>query len=102
MSKESSVTQETVLKIAHLARIRLSEEDIIPLTHEMSSILHWINQLNTVDTSSTPPLLTPLQDFFPSTPLRPDHITDGNIVEKVLSNAPEVALDMFVVPKVVE
>ncbi|HQS84931.1 MAG: aspartyl/glutamyl-tRNA(Asn/Gln) amidotransferase subunit C [Alphaproteobacteria bacterium 16-39-46] len=102
MSDASAVTKETVLKIAKLARIEISEKDIPPLVQEMCGILRWIECLNRVDTSSTPPLSTPLQELNISQPLRIDTVTDGNIVGKILSNAPEVALDMFVVPKVVE
>lgn len=98
----NAVTKETVLKIAKLARIEISEKDIAPLAQELSGILHWIEQLNAVDTTSNPPLSTPLQELNISQPLRIDTVTDGNIVGKILSNAPEVALDMFVVPKVVE
>ena len=102
MANTSAVTKDTVLKIAKLARIEISEKDISPLVEELSGILGWIEQLNAVDTSSNPPLSTPLQEMNISQPLRMDAVTDGNIVEKILSNAPEVALDMFVVPKVVE
>ena len=102
MSTESVVTKDTVLKIAQLARIEISEKDVAPLVQELSGILHWIERLNGIDTTSTPPLSTPLQDLNISQPLRCDAVTEGNIVEKILSNAPEVALNMFVVPKVVE
>ncbi|MBS0185327.1 MAG: Asp-tRNA(Asn)/Glu-tRNA(Gln) amidotransferase subunit GatC [Proteobacteria bacterium] len=102
MSTTSSVTKDTVLKIAKLARIEISEKEVPLLVQELDGILHWIDRLNQVDTTTTPPLSTPLQELHTSQPLRPDHVTDGNIVEKILSNAPEVVLNMFVVPKVVE
>jgi len=102
MSTSSSVTKDTVLKIAKLARIEISEKEVPLLAQEIGAILHWIDRLNQVNTKATPPLSTPLQGGNISQPLRPDRVTDGNIVEKILSNAPEVALDMFVVPKVVE
>jgi Asp-tRNA(Asn)/Glu-tRNA(Gln) amidotransferase C subunit len=35
-------------------------------------------------------------------PFRPDQVTDGQCVDKILENAPEVTCNMFVVPKVVE
>lgn len=102
MPQASSVTHETVLKVSKLARIKISQEDIDHLSKEMSGILNWIDLLNSVDTSSVPPLSSPLQNISSLSSLREDIVTDGDIVEKILSNAPEVALDMFVVPKVVE
>lgn len=102
MSHETTVTKETVLKISKLARIGISEQDIPALSKEMGHILNWINLLNTIDTTSIPPLLTPLQDLGTLQTLREDRVTDGNIVEKILSNAPEACFNMFVVPKVVE
>lgn len=102
MPKESSITKETVLKVAKLARIKIEDGDALPLAQEMSGILKWINQLNTVNTDTVQPFASPIQEFVPSTPLRTDQVTDGNYVQKILSNAPQVELDMFVVPKVVE
>ena len=102
MSKDSTITKETVLKVAKLARIKIEDKDALPLALEMSGILTWINQLNAVNTDTAQPFASPIQEFVPSTPLRVDQINDGNYVQKILSNAPQVELDMFVVPKVVE
>lgn len=102
MSQDSFITKETVLKVARLARIKIKERDALPLAQEMSGILKWIDQLNTVNTDIVQPFANPIQEFVPSTPLRTDCITDGNYVQKILCNAPQVELDMFVVPKVVE
>jgi len=94
-----SLDQETVKRIATLARLKLTSDRMGPMQHDLNQILHFIDQLNEVDTSQVEPIAGVNTS---SMPLRKDEITDGDKVEKVLANAPEVACNMFVVPKVVE
>ncbi len=94
-----SMTKETVAKVARLARLKTTAEENEKLAGELESILGWIEQLNAVDTNGVEPMVSaiPHKAYH-----RPDEITDGDIVEKVLSNAPESAEGFYVVPKVVE
>lgn len=94
-----SLDQGTIIRIAKLARLKLSEERIAPMQKDLNRILDFIEQLGEVDTSHVKPMVGAETS---SMPMRDDEIKDGNYVEKVLSNAPEVACNMFVVPKVVE
>jgi len=94
-----SLDQEAVKRIATLARLKLSEDRIGPMQQDLNNILHFIDQLNEVDTSHTQEMVGGNKAIMP---FRPDQITDGYCVDKILSNAPDVACNMFVVPKVVE
>jgi len=94
-----SVDEGTVRKIARLARIKLKDDEVAPLARELSTILHWIEQLDAVDTSSVAPLASTVDAKLP---WRKDAVTDGGYSEKVLANAPEVAHGFFAVPKVIE
>lgn len=94
-----SLDQETVKRIATLARLKLRDDQIGPMQKDLNRILHFIDQLNEVDTSHVEALS---EVNTPSMPMRKDVIHDGDKVEKILANAPEVACNMFVVPKVVE
>lgn len=94
-----SLDQETVKRIATLARLKISTERIGPMQHDLNSILHFIDQLNEVEASHVDAMVGVTVD---SMPFRVDQVTDGNCAEKVLANAPEVMCNMFVVPKVVE
>jgi aspartyl-tRNA(Asn)/glutamyl-tRNA(Gln) amidotransferase subunit C len=94
-----SLDQETVKRIAILARLKLSSDRIGPMQQDLNRILHFIDQLNEVDTSQVEPIAGVNTQ---SMPFRKDEVTDGDKVEKILANAPEVACNMFVVPKVVE
>lgn len=94
-----SLDQKTVKRIVTLARLNLSDDRMGPMQQDLNQILQFIEQLNEVDTSHVEAIAGV---NIPSMPFRQDVVNDGNIVEKILSNAPEVACNMFVVPKVVE
>ncbi len=95
-----SVDTETVRRIARLARIRISDEELEPLARELSTILQWVTQLNEVDTDNVPPM-TSVEEDMPMKK-RKDVVTDGDCVEDILANAPAREGNFFVVPKVVE
>lgn len=94
-----SMDKATVRKIATLARLRVPEEDLDRLVGELGHILHWVEQLDEVDTGNVAPM-TGMRDA--KLPQRPDVVTDGGYPEKVLANAPEAQHGFFAVPKVVE
>jgi aspartyl-tRNA(Asn)/glutamyl-tRNA(Gln) amidotransferase subunit C len=93
------VDAATVRRIARLARIQVTDEEAKSLEKELSGILDWVKQLDEVDTSS----VETMTRVIPTTlKQRPDVVTDGNIADDVVANAPEHAGHFFVVPKVVE
>lgn len=94
-----SVDKETVRKVARLARIAMPEEKLEPMAQELSGILDWIEQLNEVDIEDVEAMTTPVKMALP---MREDKVTDGDIRDKVLANAPKTEDGFFVVPKVVE
>ncbi len=93
-----SLDEKTVKRIATLARLKLSEDRMGPMQQDLNRILQFIDQLNEVETSH----VVPMAGVNIPLPRRQDVINDGQYVEKILANAPEVACNMFVVPKVVE
>jgi aspartyl-tRNA(Asn)/glutamyl-tRNA(Gln) amidotransferase subunit C len=94
-----SLDKATVARIAALARIRVPEGELDGLAIELSNILGWIEQLNEVDTDGVPPMSQATDQKLRR---REDVVTDGDIAEKVLANAPEPRDGFFTVPKVVE
>ena len=94
-----SLDKDTVRRIAALARIKVDEAALDPLSGELNNILGWVEQLNEVDTEGVPPMTSVVEtELFQ----RSDRIDDGGKVEEILANAPEAAERFFVVPKVVE
>ncbi|WP_336489031.1 Asp-tRNA(Asn)/Glu-tRNA(Gln) amidotransferase subunit GatC [Methylobacterium nigriterrae] len=94
-----SVDAQTVRRIAHLARIAVSEEDVAPLQGELNAILAFVEQLGAVDVANVEPMtsVTPMR-----MKKREDVVTDGGRAEEVVANAPETEDHFFIVPKVVE
>ena len=93
------VDQKVVRKVAKLARIKVSAEDVTALEAELSAILSWVEQLNEVDTDNIEPM-TSVEDI--RCPQRLDEVTDGGYAEIITGNAPKQDDHYFVVPKVVE
>lgn len=93
------VDEATVWRIARLARIKITEAEAKSLKTELSGILNWVEQLDEVDTSSVEPLtrVVPIE-----LRQREDKITDGDIADEIVKNAPMIEDHYFVVPKVVE
>jgi aspartyl-tRNA(Asn)/glutamyl-tRNA(Gln) amidotransferase subunit C len=94
-----AVDAATVRKVARLARIAVPEEALAPMAQEISGILQWIEQLGEVDTDGVEPMTSAVAMTLP---LREDVVTDGDVVDKVVLNAPKTADGFFIVPKVVE
>lgn len=94
-----SVDLATVKRVAHLARIHVTDEEAEALRGELSAILGFVEQLNEVDVSDVEPMTSVLPMAMKK---REDRVTDGEIASEILSNAPAAAGRYFVVPKVVE
>ena len=94
-----SLTRENVAKVAKLARIRLEDSELDAMKEEINGILTWIDQLQQVNTDNIAAFTDQLEQDLPE---RQDIISDGDIVDQILANAPEKNHGMFAVPKVVE
>jgi len=94
-----SVDAQTVRRIAHLARIAVADDEVPHLQAELNAILAFVEQLAAVDVANIEPMtsVTPM-----AMKNRPDIVTDGEIAEQILRNAPATQDGFFLVPKVVE
>jgi len=94
-----SVDTNTVRKIASLARIAVTDGEVEAMTGELNNILGWVEQLGEVATDGVEPLAAVIPNHLR---LREDLITDGDIRDGVLANAPQAEHGFFAVPKVIE
>ncbi len=94
-----SIDIETARRVAKLARIRVEEEKLPALAQEFNTILGFIEQLNEVDIDGVEPMtsVTPMR-----LKRREDVVTDGDMQQRILQNAPDAREGFFAVPKVVE
>ena len=94
-----SVSREDIAKVATLARIRVSEEEIPRVTESINEILALVDKMQQQDTSDIEPLANP---HDATQQLREDIVTAVNERDKLLQNAPESENGLFLVPKVIE
>lgn len=94
-----SVDQATVRRIAHLARIAVSDEEVPHLQQELNAILAFVEELSGVDVSGVEPMtsVVPMKMVW-----RKDEVTDHAGAEAIVGNAPASEDHFFTVPKVVE
>jgi aspartyl-tRNA(Asn)/glutamyl-tRNA(Gln) amidotransferase subunit C len=94
-----SIDTATVRHIAHLARIAVADEEVERLKGEINDVLAFVDQLSEVDVAGVEPMtsVTPM-----AMKKRPDVVTDGEIADDIVKNAPAAQDHFFLVPKVVE
>ncbi|MGJ8585124.1 MAG: Asp-tRNA(Asn)/Glu-tRNA(Gln) amidotransferase subunit GatC [Marinosulfonomonas sp.] len=94
-----SIDTETAAHVAKLARIKVEQEDLPELAAAFNTIIGFVEQLNEVDVEGVEPMtsVTPMR-----LKRRKDEVTDGNMQDKILANAPDAREGFFAVPKVVE
>jgi aspartyl-tRNA(Asn)/glutamyl-tRNA(Gln) amidotransferase subunit C len=92
------IDRDQVLKIAKLARLQLSEQEISDFTGQLGSIFEFVEQLNKVDTSAIEPtcFMEPEHD-----PHRDDSEKPSLSVDEALKNGPSVKKGFFAIPKVI-
>jgi aspartyl-tRNA(Asn)/glutamyl-tRNA(Gln) amidotransferase subunit C len=94
-----SIDTATVRHIAHLARIAVTDDEVERLKGEINDVLAFVEQLSEADVASVEPMtsVTPM-----AMKKRPDVVSDGEIADDIVRNAPAAQDHFFLVPKVVE
>lgn len=98
-NKPTAIDAATVRRIAHLARIAVSEGELPALAADLARILAWVEVLSEVDTSQVAPMASVHDDVLR---WREDKVTDGGYAADIVANAPAKEAGFFAVPKVVE
>ncbi len=94
----SRIRPEEVREIAVLARLALTDAEIVRMTRDLDAILGHIDALRELDTTSTEPM-THAVPF--DCPLRPDVEEPPLSVDEALRNAPRRDQNFFQVPRIV-
>ncbi|MCU0975637.1 MAG: Asp-tRNA(Asn)/Glu-tRNA(Gln) amidotransferase subunit GatC [Steroidobacteraceae bacterium] len=95
-----TLTRRDVENIAHLARLRISEEELPAYAGSLSRIIDFVEQLASADTAEVAPLAHPLEDQVQR--LRPDAVTETDRRDLYQRNASQVEAGLYLVPKVIE
>jgi len=94
-----SLNQADLKKIAHLARINVSEQETKVLEEKLQGIMSLIDQMQNVDTDNVEPMSHAIEV---SQPLRDDIVKETDIRKDSLPLASEVHDSLFLVPQVIE
>jgi aspartyl-tRNA(Asn)/glutamyl-tRNA(Gln) amidotransferase subunit C len=99
-----SVDTATVAKIAALARIKVTDEEIAAMVPELNGILAWVEQLGEVNVEGIAPMTAVIPNLqrLRDDVIGADPLTGGDVRDKVFSNAPAGEHGFFGVPKVIE
>jgi aspartyl-tRNA(Asn)/glutamyl-tRNA(Gln) amidotransferase subunit C len=99
-----SIDRKQVAKIAALARIRMSDEELDRMVPELNGILKWVEQLGEVDCTGVEPMtaVIPNKLRLRDDVVDADPLTGGGVRDEVLANAPAAEHGFFAVPKVIE
>lgn len=94
-----SLSRQDVIKIAHLARLDITEAEVSATHESLSRILGLIEQMNAVDTRAVAPMAHP-QDA--RLRLRDDRVAESDQRDKFQQVAPATEAGLYLVPKVIE
>jgi aspartyl-tRNA(Asn)/glutamyl-tRNA(Gln) amidotransferase subunit C len=95
-----SLTRKDVEKIAHLARLSITEQEMPVYVTSLSSIVNFVDELSRAQTGDVLPMAHPLDGQHQR--LRVDAVSESDNREKYQANAPAVAAGLYVVPRVIE
>ena len=94
-----SLDLEQVRRIAHLARIEITDDEARNTLAQLVDIFGMIERMQAVDTTAIEPMADPLGG---TQRLRDDVVTEADQRASVMVNAPAQGHGLFVVPRVVE
>ncbi len=94
-----SLSKAEVENIAHLARLRLGDDELSNVIENLSRIIDFVDQLQAVDTAGVEPMAHPLEMVQR---LRDDAVTEQDQRDLYQANAPAVEAGLYLVPKVIE
>ncbi len=94
-----ALTRKQVENIAHLARLRFSDQEIPALTENLSRIIDFVDQLEAAPTGEVLPMAHPLDQ---AQRLRDDAVSESDERERFQANAPATEAGLYLVPKVIE
>lgn len=92
------LTKETVLKVAQLARLKLTDEQVESYRSDFEKILTYFEKIQALPTEGVAPLITP---HASPTYFREDHVVQNITVDEIMKNAPETKGNLYKVPPVV-
>ncbi|MEG6566891.1 Asp-tRNA(Asn)/Glu-tRNA(Gln) amidotransferase subunit GatC [Thermoanaerobacterium saccharolyticum] len=94
-----SITKDQVIHVSKLARLKFSDDELEKFSHQLDSIIKYVDKLNELNTDGVEPTahIVPISNVF-----REDVVVPSMDREKILMNAKEKEDGCFKVPKIIE
>jgi aspartyl-tRNA(Asn)/glutamyl-tRNA(Gln) amidotransferase subunit C len=96
------LTEQDVRRVAELANLALTGEEISRMAHDLGNILTYMDKLNELDTTAVEPMAQVLYDAGETATLREDRERSPLGNTAALANAPLAGAGYFKVPRVIE
>ncbi len=94
------ISKSIVKKIAHLARLYLTDKELAEQEEKLGTILTWVEQLSEINTDGTDPLYHPLEGSVQ--PKRADEVTEQNNRDELIALCSSHEAGLYLVPKVID
>jgi aspartyl-tRNA(Asn)/glutamyl-tRNA(Gln) amidotransferase subunit C len=96
------ITELEIQRVAQLANLALTGEEVVRMARDMSAILTYVDKLNELDTANVEPMAQVLYDAPETATLRDDVERPSLSNEEAVANAPAAGMGYFKVPRVIE
>lgn len=93
----STISRDDVAKLAKLARLALTDDELDAFAGQLDSILGYVGVIQTVDVSGVTPTGNPLREVNIT---RPDTVQFSLTQQQALAEAPSAEDGRFVVPQI--
>lgn len=94
-----SLLPQDIKKIAHLARLAVSDDEMNTFSQDLSRILDLVEEMRKADTQNVPPLTHPLDQ---AQPMRDDTVTETDQHALFQRMAPQTMAGLYIVPQVID
>lgn len=95
-----SIDLDTVENLANLSRLEFDDDAREEIRQKLNKIVEFISQLQEVDTENVEPMASTVHAL--STREREDAVSEENMRDELMANAPQSEMGFFVVPRVIE
>lgn len=98
------ITEQRVREVADLANLRLNDDEVAPMVHDLDELLAYMEKLKEIDTENVAPMAQVLYAADPTATWREDEVRPERQLDSATAtaNAPTAGAGYFKVPKVIE
>ena len=93
------LSMDNLKLLCELSKLHLSEDELLDYQKEMTDIINLMDTIGDSDFEYNP---VDMSNAVPFSELRDDNIETFDNMDGIVKNGPQVAMNQFVVPKIVD